>query len=202
MTKRLHILRYSAIGLLAAGVAFAQYGAQSNPNNSQQYNPSSQQYGTNTGQQQYNPNQFGTPTGRATTSAAKNPYLKLEDMSTLLNLTPQQQTQAQQIFQSAWNSASQLMPQFKQNRDAIKSLLQTGNVQQFNSQIGPLSQKEGSLISDMIQIRTKAMEQFYSILTPQQRPKAAALYDLLTTHYPFRLQVVPPEPGTTGVPSE
>lgn len=183
MTNRVHLLRYSAIGLLAAGVAFAQAA------------PPSEQYGA--GQQQ-----TGAPTGYSTGSAAKSPQMRFKDVATLLDLTPDQQTKGQQIFQNAWNSAQPLIQQFRQNRQNMKSLMQSGNVSQLNTQITPLAQKQGSIVSDLVQTRTRAMAQFYSLLTPDQRVKAAALHDLLTARFPFRLDITPAEPGAAAVPSE
>lgn len=176
MRNRSHLLRYSAIGLVAAGVAFAQA------------TPPSGSAAPGTRMQSH--------AKRAAQYSAK----KFDDISTLLNLTADQQTKGRHIFENAWNSAKPLIPQLRQNREAMKALIKSGNPARFNAEIEPLSRKEGALISDMIMIRTRALEEFYGILTPAQRTKAAALYSLMTT-MPFRLRGAPVEP-TPATPSE
>jgi Spy/CpxP family protein refolding chaperone len=137
----------------------------------------------------------GTGVGNPKALHEKHPNVQkqrpLEDVSRLLNLTPDQQTKARQIFDTAWNSARQLMPEMRQEHQQMKSLFMNSSAARFDADVDQLAVREGQLDAKMIEIHTKAMKDFYSMLTPEQKSKAADLYDLLTMRFPFHRQATP-----------
>jgi Spy/CpxP family protein refolding chaperone len=97
-----------------------------------------------------------------------------ERLSTYLNLSPDQQTQAKQIFQFARQSAQ---PVAQQLRDARKALGDAVKTNAPEAQIDQLSANVGNLVSQLTAIRTKAFEKFYGILTPDQKDKMNTAMD-------------------------
>ena len=89
-------------------------------------------------------------------------------LSTYLNLTADQQTQAKQIFQASRQSAQ---PVAQQLRDARKALADAVKSNAPDAQIDQLSGNVGNLVSQLTAIRTKAFQKFYGTLTPDQKEK-------------------------------
>jgi Spy/CpxP family protein refolding chaperone len=110
---------------------------------------------------------------------------KLKYVSELLNLTPDQQARARQVFERAWTEAKPLLPELRQNREQMRTLFKNSNDTHFNAEIDRLAQRQGQVYGQMVEIHAKAMKEFYSMLNPQQKAKADALYELLTTPGPF-----------------
>lgn len=107
---------------------------------------------------------------------------ELGDVTRLLNLTPSQQARARRAFDAAWDQGHQIMAQIQQNREQMKSLFQSSTSSaNFNAQISRLAAQQGQLYAQMIEIRTRAMRDFYSSLTPEQKMRADALHDLMTS---------------------
>ncbi|MGA2881619.1 MAG: Spy/CpxP family protein refolding chaperone [Bryobacteraceae bacterium] len=92
-------------------------------------------------------------------------------LSSQLNLTPAQQTQAKAIFQGARQSAQPVRQQLKQTRQSLRAAVQANNV----AQIQQLATNEGSEVGQLATIRGTAMAKVYQILTPDQQQKLAAL---------------------------
>jgi Spy/CpxP family protein refolding chaperone len=98
--------------------------------------------------------------------AAKGAFL-----SSYLNLTPAQQTQAKSIFQGARQSAHPVRQQLRQTRQSLRAAVQSNNA----AQIQQLAQTEGTEVGQLAAIRGTAMAQVYQILTPDQQQKLASL---------------------------
>ena len=92
-------------------------------------------------------------------------------LSSYLNLTPAQQTQAKSIFESARQSSQPVRQQLKQTRQSFRSAVQANNV----AQIQQLAAQEGSEIGQLAAVRGQAMAKVYQILTPEQQQKMAQL---------------------------
>ncbi len=116
---------------------------------------------------------------------------KMQDVARLLNLTPEQRTKARQSFDRAWNESEQVRAEMQQDREQIKSLFTNANSARFNTEVDRLASRQGQLYARMIEIHTKAMKDFYSMLTPEQQKKADDLYDLLTAQAPLRYRMGP-----------
>ena len=93
---------------------------------------------------------------------------RFDRMSTQLNLTDAQKTQAKAILKEAHESAMKFAPQMKQNRQALAEATKAGN----NADIERLANEQGSLMGKMIAVRTEAFAKIYHTLTPEQRAKA------------------------------
>jgi Spy/CpxP family protein refolding chaperone len=92
-------------------------------------------------------------------------------LSSYLNLTPAQQTQAKSIFDGARQSAQPIRQQLRQTRQSLRAAIQANNT----AQIQQLAQTEGSQFGQLAAIRGNAMAQVYQILTPDQQQKMAQL---------------------------
>jgi Spy/CpxP family protein refolding chaperone len=134
--------------------------------------------------------------------AAQKRFRRVSD---LLNLTPQQQTQARQIFQQAWQNARPIVSQLRENRDSLTSLATNSsqanlnpNGNNFNAKLDQYARQEGNLVSKLAEIHGRALHQFYSILTPDQQRKAQDVYALMTSPMPFHFGMTPGHMGMQG----
>ena len=89
-------------------------------------------------------------------------------ISNYLQLTPDQQAQAKQIFASSRQEAAPLRQQMKQNRQALYSAIKAGN----DTQIDQITKAQAPLMSQLAAIRAHAFEKVYATLTPDQKTKA------------------------------
>lgn len=92
-------------------------------------------------------------------------------LSSYLNLTAAQQTQAKSIFQDARQSAMPIRQQLKQTRQSLRAAIQANNT----AQIQQLAASEGNEIGQLAAIRGTAMAKMYQILTPDQQQKLQSL---------------------------
>jgi protein CpxP len=97
-----------------------------------------------------------------------------------LNLTDAQKAQAKTIFQQARQTAQPVRDQLKTNRQALQAAVKSGD----DAQIQHLSQMQGTLLGQMVAIRSEAGIKFNALLTPDQRAKA----DQLKQQFQQRLQ--------------
>ena len=93
---------------------------------------------------------------------------RFDRMSAALNLTDAQKTQAKAVRDAEHQSAMQIMPQLKQNRQSLAEAVKAGNT----AEIERLSAAQGSLMGKLTAIRTEAFAKIYQTLTPEQRAKA------------------------------
>ena len=89
-------------------------------------------------------------------------------ISKYLQLTPDQQAQAKQIFASARQEAAPVRQQLKQNRQALMSAIKSGN----DAQIDQITAAQAPLMAQAAAIRAHAFEKVYATLTPDQKAKA------------------------------
>jgi len=99
-----------------------------------------------------------------------------EKMAAKLNLTDAQKTQAKSIWRSARESARPVAQQLRQARVALRQAAKAG---QPAANIDQLAANAGQLTGQLVAVRTKAFEQFYAMLTPEQRSTA----DQLGNHF-------------------
>lgn len=95
-----------------------------------------------------------------------------ERMAAKLNLTDAQKTQAKSIWQSARESAQPVAQQLRQARLALRQAAKAG---QPAATIDQLAANAGQLSGQLTAVRAKAFEQFYAMLTPEQRTTADEL---------------------------
>jgi Spy/CpxP family protein refolding chaperone len=86
-------------------------------------------------------------------------------MTARLNLTEDQQTKAKTIFAKAHDQQRALAPKLKEERTAIHAAIKTDN----EAQIDQILQQNSQLNLQAREIHTKAVAQFYQILTPAQK---------------------------------
>jgi Spy/CpxP family protein refolding chaperone len=92
-------------------------------------------------------------------------------LSSYLNLTPAQQTQAQAIFQNARQTGQPVRQKLRQTRQSLQAAVQSNNA----AQIQQLAASEGSQIGQLAAIHGAAMAKVYQMLTPDQQQKLANL---------------------------
>lgn len=90
----------------------------------------------------------------------------MQRLNRLLNLTPDQKTQAKAIFQEARASAQPLRSQMHDARVALANAVKSGAP---GTQIDQLSNHAAQISGQLIAIRTKAFEKFYNTLRPDQK---------------------------------
>jgi Spy/CpxP family protein refolding chaperone len=96
-----------------------------------------------------------------------NGQARLQKLTTDLNLTPDQQTQAKAIFQKSWEQAKALRPKLREERVAVLNAVRSDNEREIDRLIARSSQFN----AQEREIHAKAMAKFYSILTPDQKTK-------------------------------
>lgn len=84
-----------------------------------------------------------------------------------LNLTPQQQAKAKQIFDQSWQQRKPLTPKLREERGAVLNAIKTDNI----GQIDHLIQANSQLNAQAAEIHAKAMARFYAMLNPSQKAK-------------------------------
>ena len=115
--------------------------------------------------------QTATPSPAPNPPAVHHNFVRrhMQRIAQALNLTDAQKAQAKTIFQQARQSSQPLRQQLKQNRQALTAAVKAGG---NGAQIEQLSTQRGTLLGQMVTIRTEAASKFYSMLTPDQRAKA------------------------------
>ena len=94
-----------------------------------------------------------------------------QEMLQSLDLTAAQRQQAKTIFRNTRQTVQPLAQQLQQERQSLKAAVQAGD----NAQIQQLSTAMGALHGQMLAARSAGMAQFYALLTPDQKAKAAQL---------------------------
>lgn len=92
-------------------------------------------------------------------------------LSSYLNLTPSQQSQAKSIFQDARQSTTPIRQQLKETRQSLRAAIQANNT----AQIQQLAATEGGEVGQLAAIRGATMAKVYQILTPDQQQKLQSL---------------------------
>ncbi|HWB85205.1 MAG TPA: Spy/CpxP family protein refolding chaperone [Bryobacteraceae bacterium] len=96
-------------------------------------------------------------------------FMRWHRMAKALNLTDAQKQQAKSIFQEARQTSQPLAQQLKENRQALMAAVKAGK---SDAEIQQLSATQGSVLGQLIAVRTTAASKFYATLTPDQRTKA------------------------------
>jgi Spy/CpxP family protein refolding chaperone len=97
-------------------------------------------------------------------------------MAAKLNLTDAQKGQAKSIWQSARESSRPVAQQLRQAHVALRQAAKAGKPA---AEIDQLAANAGQLTGQLAAVHTKAFEQFYAMLTPEQRTTA----DQLGNHF-------------------
>jgi protein CpxP len=135
-----------AAGALAAGLAMAQTQAPA-------------------------PQQPAEGRQRAKAGFARHKGRHFGRLAAQLNLTEQQRTQMRSIMQQARTEAAPIREQLRTNHRQLAEAVKSGN----QPEIERLSTEIGTLRGQMTAIHAKAMQQGYTLLTPEQRQKADEL---------------------------
>jgi Spy/CpxP family protein refolding chaperone len=93
---------------------------------------------------------------------------RMQAVATQLNLTDDQKAQAHEIFQSAAAAAKPLRDQMRGARQQLAADVRAGAAEEV---ISKDSGAIGALTSQLAVIRAKATQQFYQVLTPDQKNK-------------------------------
>jgi len=91
------------------------------------------------------------------------------EMLQSLDLTIAQKQQAKTIFRNTRRTVQPLAQQLQQDRQSLQAAVQPGDT----AQIQQLSAAMGTLHGQMLGARSVGMAQFYALLTPDQKAKAA-----------------------------
>jgi Spy/CpxP family protein refolding chaperone len=102
-----------------------------------------------------------------------------------LNLTDAQKQQTQAIIQQTRQTVQPLKQQAKQNRQALMAAIQAGK---GDVEIHQLALTQGNLAGQLVTARAEALAKFYSMLTPEQRAKAALMGQKLRQMIKQRVQ--------------
>ena len=102
-----------------------------------------------------------------------------------LNLTPEQQQQAKGILQQAKTDAEPLRQELKQNRQAMSQAIQGGADE---SQIRQLAATQGTILGQIVAVRSQARARWNGLLTPEQKAKAAQVRSQMRQRMQNRLE--------------
>lgn len=116
--------------------------------------------------------QTQTPSAPVPTRKHHQRGARFQAMAAQLNLTPDQQAQAKQIFADASVTAKPLHQQIRDARMQLRNDAKSGATTDVVSKD---SSALGALVGQSTVIRTSAMAKFYALLTPEQRDKASAM---------------------------
>jgi Spy/CpxP family protein refolding chaperone len=111
----------------------------------------------------------GAPSGKMHARAGR-----MHRLAQLLNLSPDQKTQAKAIFQAARTNAQPLAAQMRDARAALANAVKSSAP---DAEIDRLSNNAGSVATQLTALRTKTFARFYTILTPDQKDKLNAVMD-------------------------
>lgn len=110
-------------------------------------------------------------------------------LSSYLNLTPAQQTQAKSIFEDARQQASPVRQQLKQTRASLRAAIQANHT----AEIQQLATTEGGQVGQLAAIHGAAMAKVYQTLTPDQQQKLQSLREARQSRHAARHhQAAPP----------
>ena len=125
--------------------------------------------------------QSGTPTQ---TAPAHRRAHAGQRFAKFLNLTPDQKAQAKQIMADARSQAMPLRQQLKQNRQALREAIQSGN----DAQIDQITKAEAPVRAQLASIHAHAMEKIFATLTPEQKAKASQMHRFMGPNAAHRRQ--------------
>lgn len=108
----------------------------------------------------------------------------MERMATQLNLTPDQREKAKAIMTEAKQSAEPILAQLKQGREALTAAVKANK---GDADVDRLASSQGVLLGQLTAIHTKAFGKVYSLLTPEQRQKAAQMHDRMKGMFEHRM---------------
>lgn len=91
------------------------------------------------------------------------------EMIQALALTPAQKQQAKSISQNTRQQVQPLAQQLRQDRQSLKTAIQAND----SAQIQQLSTAMGTIRGQVIGLRSTGRAQFFAMLTPDQKAKAA-----------------------------
>jgi len=96
-------------------------------------------------------------------------------LAAYLDLDEGQRQKAKEIFEASREAAAPVREQLKQMRQAMHAAVTSGTEQQIER----IAQAQGALMAKAIVIHSKAMQEFYALLTPEQKQKAEKMRGLL-----------------------
>jgi hypothetical protein len=99
----------------------------------------------------------------------------VNDVATVLAMTPTQRDEAQTAFTDARKMAEPIREDLVKTRVALQDAVKSDDT----TQIQRLSAAEGKDVGELVRIRSTAMAKVYKNLTPDQKTRATALHDLL-----------------------
>jgi len=103
----------------------------------------------------------------------------VNQMETVLAMTPAQRDQASAAFEQARQSALPIRQQLRETRKSLKAAIKSDDT----AQIRRLSTTEGQEIGQLMAIRSEAMAKVYTTLTPDQRERAEALHHIMARRF-------------------
>lgn len=109
----------------------------------------------------------GNPQDRPVMDPAKAIEMRVTMLTRMLDLTPDQVTQATTIFTNSANTSQTIRTAAAQNRAALREAIKANNLAQIDQVANALGISNGQLTA----IEAKAEAAFYAILTADQKAK-------------------------------
>lgn len=98
---------------------------------------------------------------------------RMDRVSSMLNLTDQQKTQAKAIFTQEREAAKPERAQLRAERKAVQTAIQD---RKPDAEIRQLAKNESPVLGDLAAERASASAKFYAMLTPAQQQKLNAVH--------------------------
>ncbi|HTW66720.1 MAG TPA: Spy/CpxP family protein refolding chaperone [Bryobacteraceae bacterium] len=99
----------------------------------------------------------------------------VNEIETVLAMTPQQKDQAQTAIEGARQSANPIRQELMNTNKELRTAVRSDD----SAAIQRLSSTEGQEIGQLLAIRSSAVANVYKVLTPNQRARADALHQIL-----------------------
>ncbi len=101
---------------------------------------------------------------------------RLEKMAIILDLSDQQKTQLEQLFEKQWQKRQAMRTELQSSRDALQEYKAGKDFDEADFRAK--AQKHADLKTEMMVNRVAMKQQVYSVLTTEQQEKAEKLWDM------------------------
>lgn len=113
----------------------------------------------------------------AAESPAPNDFRKLKKSVSKLNLTAEQQKEIDALISNAQPQAAQLQKEMRNVMTQMRELMFPENNQYDAKEVSLLADKQGKLVTQMLELRAKVTFEVYSKLTPEQKQQLRAQWE-------------------------
>ncbi len=109
-----------------------------------------------------------------------SPQRRFDFLASRLNLSAEQKTSAQSIFDQSQEAAKPLREQLRQSHKDLAAAIKAGK---SDAELTELSQQQSGLAGQLTAIRAKAFSRLYAQLTSEQKAKAEQMHQRMSARW-------------------